>query len=374
MSGIYLHVPFCRKACHYCDFHFSTSFKTYRAVVDAMNAELLYWSEAWPAPIQTIYLGGGTPSVLEESDLRTLLDTLKTHYKVESGAEVTLEANPEDISSVKLHEWRRLGVNRLSMGVQSFFDDELEWMNRNHKAEKSMSSIKMAQDAGFENITIDLIYGVPVSNDERWARNVNLALESGVPHISAYALTVEPKTALAFDVLKGRVESPSEEDSHRQFMYLRKTLIDAGFVPYEISNFGKPGWHSKHNSNYWNGVPYLGIGPGAHSFDGEVRRWSVSNNARYTKSVANRETWFEDEHLSTKDRYNEWVMTGLRRNVGISLEEVKVRFGDDFYSSLHEGSKPHLLSGKLKWEGDRLVLTEEGLFLADGIASDLFVL
>ncbi len=374
MSGIYIHVPFCRKACHYCDFHFSTSFKTYNEVVTGLRREIDYWSDAWPAVVQTIYFGGGTPSTLEKEDLKAILNDIRDRYQVEPAAEITLEANPEDITKELLDAWREVGINRLSMGVQSFFHDELKWMNRNHDASRSESSIKMAQEAGFDNMTIDLIYGVPVSSDERWKLNVDKAIATGVPHISAYALTVESRTALAHDVLKGKVDPPSEEESHRQFLYLREALKKAGFDHYEISNFGKPGWRSRHNSNYWNGVPYLGIGPGAHSYDGEVRRWNVSNNAIYAKKVSTSDRWFEDEMLSKRDRYNEWVMTGVRRDIGVSLEEVQVRFGEEYRSAFLEGAKGHIDAGRARWSGDRLVLTEEGLFLADGIASDLFVL
>lgn len=372
MSGIYLHVPFCRKACNYCDFHFSTSLATYSSVVDAMERELKYWAPAWPASVQTIYFGGGTPSVLEEPELRRLMNTIRELYNVEPGAEVTLEANPEDVNEERLALWKELGVNRLSMGIQSFFDDELEWMNRNHSAEKSASSVKLAQEFGFENITIDLIYGLPISNMERWKDNVERALNLGVPHISAYALTVEPKTALAHSVKKGAVAEPDESDAHEQFLYFRARLAEAGFDAYEISNYGKPGWHSVHNSNYWNGVSYLGIGPGAHSFDGAVRRWNVRNNVLYGKTVSSGQEWYETEQLSVRDRYNEFVMTGLRRMHGISLEEIRVRFGDDYGTHFQREAETHVSSGKLKWVGDRLCLTSDGLFFADGIAADLF--
>lgn len=374
MTGLYLHIPFCRRACHYCDFHFSTSLKTYEGVMSAMQTELSYWSDAWQAPLQTVYLGGGTPSMVELADLRKIFEMIRDKYQLEPAAEVTLEANPEDITDEKLEAWREIGINRLSIGIQSFFDDELRWMNRNHSAEASRNAIRLAQEHGFENLTVDLIYGVPVSSDERWAGNVRHVIEAGVPHVSAYALTVEERTALAHAVNKGSAAAPDEEQSHRQFMLLRSELIRNGFEPYEISNFGKPGWHSVHNSNYWNGVPYLGIGPGAHSFDGDIRRWNVRNNALYVKKAEAGEVWYETEQLSPKDRYNEIVMTGMRRQHGISLEEIKVRFGDELALHLRTEARPHIEAGTACWEGDRLKLTERGLFFADGIASDLFAL
>ncbi|TNE27449.1 MAG: radical SAM family heme chaperone HemW [Bacteroidetes bacterium] len=373
MSGIYLHIPFCRKACHYCDFHFSTSTKSYADVLASMKAELRYWAPAWEAKVQTIYFGGGTPSMLDEQDLRELLEIIRSEFDVEQGAEITLEANPEDISGERLSAWKEAGVNRLSIGVQSFFDDELEWMNRNHKASKSIESVRLAQKHGIDNITIDLIYGVPASSMERWKENVKMALELEVPHISAYALTVEPKTALAHSVKVGKVTEPSEGEAHAQFVYLRSALNEAGFEAYEISNYGKPGWHSVHNSNYWNGVPYLGIGPGAHSFDGDIRRWNIRNNVKYAHAIQKGVNWFEIEQLSVRDRYNEFVMTGVRRSAGISLEEVRVRFGEEYSAHLQSEAERYIENGWLAWNGDRLCLTSDGLFFADGIAADLFL-
>ncbi|GGH70875.1 coproporphyrinogen III oxidase [Phaeocystidibacter marisrubri] len=338
-----------------------------------MKAELRYWAPAWEAKVQTIYFGGGTPSMLNEQDLRELLDIIRSEFDVEQGAEITLEANPEDISGERLSAWKEAGVNRLSIGVQSFFDDELEWMNRNHKASKSIESVRLAQKHGIDNITIDLIYGVPASSMERWKENVKMALELEVPHISAYALTVEPKTALAHSVKVGKVTEPSEGEAHAQFVYLRSALNEAGFEAYEISNYGKPGWHSVHNSNYWNGVPYLGIGPGAHSFDGDIRRWNIRNNVKYARAIQNSVNWFEIEQLSVRDRYNEFVMTGVRRSAGISLEEVRVRFGEEYSAHLQSEAERYIENGWLAWNGDRLCLTSDGLFFADGIAADLFL-
>lgn len=371
MSGIYLHIPFCRKACHYCDFHFSTSFKTYDAVVAGMKREIEHWAAAWPATIQTIYFGGGTPSTLELSDLQSILELIRAKFDVEPAAEITIEVNPEDVNEAQLEGWLSLGVNRLSMGVQSFFEDELMWMNRNHTASKSVESIRLAQKVGFENITIDLIYGVPVSSTSRWKDNVQMAIDAGIPHVSAYALTVEEKTALAHAIEKGRTRQPDEEVAHQQFLILREMLIGAGYDHYEISNFGKPGWRSVHNSNYWKGVPYLGIGPGAHSFDGDLRRWNVRNNALYGQRVGSGEGWFETERLTVRDRYNEWMMIQLRRAEGISLEEVSVRFGERYKSLFLSAAESLVDKNYVKWEGDRLVLTENGMFLADGITVEL---
>lgn len=372
MSGIYFHIPFCRHACHYCDFHFSTSLKTYDEVLRAMREELIYWSGQWKEPVQTIYFGGGTPSVLEDEDLRLLLSDVRLLFEVSPEAEITLEANPEDISRGKLEHWKQVGVNRLSIGVQSFFEDELKWMNRVHSADQSKRSVRLAQEVGFDNITIDLIYGLPISSNQRWAENVSQALELDVPHISAYALTVEDRTALAHQVASGKTKAPDEDTAHQQFLFLRESLISAGFDPYEISNFGKPGWHSRHNGNYWEGVPYLGIGPGAHSFDGQERRWNVAHNRKYSQGVLARESWYESEQLSVRDRYNEYLMTGLRRMNGVSLDEVASRFGDSYRKHLLEESDELVQKGWLTWSDNRLSVTESGLFFADGIAATLF--
>lgn len=371
MSGIYLHVPFCRKACNYCDFHFSTSFKTYDEVVRTMRAEIEFWADSWNEPVQTIYFGGGTPSTLKEEDFQLLMDAIRASYTVAADAEVTMEVNPEDVTKQRLRHWKNCGVNRLSMGIQSFYEDELQWMNRNHTADKSSTAIAWAQEVGFENITIDLIYGVPISNMERWKSNVNKAISSGVPHLSCYALTVEDKTALSHLIAKGAVKAPDEDEAHQQFLFLREALKDAGYEHYEISNFGKPGKHSVHNSNYWNGVPYLGIGPGAHSYNGSIRRWNINNNHLYATRFAEEQPWYEIEELTTRDRYNEWVMTSLRRAVGISRLEVENRFGKAYGEQLAESAQGHVLGGYVEWKEDHLVLTEKGMFFADGITVDL---
>lgn len=372
MSGIYIHIPFCRKACHYCDFHFSTSTKTYAGVVKNILWEIEHWSATWKEEVSTLYFGGGTPSMLKLDDLKEILDSIRRNYRISPDAEITLEANPEDIHEGNLQAWKKNGINRLSIGVQSFYDEELEWMNRNHRAEKSIDAIRLAQNLGFENITIDLIYGVPVSNWEKWKSNVQMALDLKVPHISAYALTVENKTALAHHVAKGTAEAPSESESHEQFIYLRSALKAAGFDAYEISNYGKPGWHSKHNTNYWKGVAYLGIGPGAHSFEGMTRRWNVSNNSTYIKSIEAGEPWYETEVLSVRDQFNEYIMTGLRRSEGILMAEIEDRFGSEYAEHLKREALTHKLAGRLIDESGRMQLSSEGLFFADGIASDLF--
>lgn len=338
-----------------------------------MISELKHWAPAWQTPVQTIYFGGGTPSTLSPSDLNELLSIIRDQYQVEPAAEITLEANPEDVSPESLAHWKAIGINRLSMGVQSFFEDELTWMNRNHSAEKSISSVRLAQEAGFDNITIDLMYGLPVSNSDRWKENVERALELKVPHFSAYALTVEDRTALYHQIKKGNLRSPSEEEAHEQFLYLRERVLAAGYEHYEISNFAKPGWRSVHNGNYWSGIPYLGIGPGAHGFDGEVRRMNVTNNAQYIRWIEEGQAWYESEKLSMQDRYNELVMTHLRRVEGISLEEVQVRFGDTYKNHLIASADPTVQKGWLEWKGDRLSLTEAGLFFADGITVDLML-
>ena len=327
MSGIYIHIPFCKQACHYCDFHFSTSMKKKDEMVLALAKEIqLRKNEFANEVVETIYFGGGTPSVLENSQLQLLIDTVYENYKVSENPEITLEANPDDLTDLSVRagsrtifeNYREIGINRLSIGIQSFYEEDLKMMNRAHN---SAEAIKCLQEAikYFDNISLDLIYGIPGMNDEMWKQNIETALSFGIPHISSYALTVEPKTALKKLIDTGKIAEPQDEVASNHFMILVDTLQKNGFIHYELSNFGKENYFSKNNSAYWLGKKYIGIGPSAHSYDGKKRGWNVANNSLYLKSIQDDILPIETEILSKSDRYNEYIMTGLRTIWGVCL-------------------------------------------------------
>ncbi|MEM8998937.1 MAG: radical SAM family heme chaperone HemW [Bacteroidota bacterium] len=374
MSGIYIHIPFCKQACHYCDFHFSTNLAKKEALVSALHKELVSRKAVLSGQsVQTIYFGGGTPSVLEVSALEALLETIYGHYDIVAEPEITLEANPDDLSQEYVFALSKGPVNRLSIGVQSFFDEDLTFMNRAHSADEAIQSIRWAK-SHFDNISIDLIYGIPGSNLSRWEQNIRKALTFDFPHISSYALTVEPKTALKRFIEKGLVQPPDEAQAEEQFHVLLDSLKQEGYVNYEISNFGRPGFFSKNNTAYWQGKPYLGIGPSAHSFDGKRRSWNVGNNTKYINAIENNEILVETEELSKTDRYNEYVMTGLRTIWGVSLQKVATDFGANFQTYLLRQAEKYVKAQLLFIDRDTLFVTKKGKFLVDGIASDLFLL
>lgn len=370
---MYLHIPFCKQACHYCDFHFSTSMKKKGAMVDALCRELVLRKQELEGEIETIYFGGGTPSLLSSEELQQLFDCIFSNYGISAEPEITLEANPDDLSEEKIRMLASSPVNRLSIGVQSFFEEDLRLMNRAHNATEALDSIKMAR-THFDNISIDLIYGIPGMSSHRWKENLQMALDLGVPHISSYALTVEPRTALKKMIETGKLGAVDEEVSQEHYLILTETLEAAGYDNYEFSNFGKPGYFSRNNTAYWFGKPYLGIGPSAHSFNGEARKWNISNNSLYIKALEKDELPLETEILSVADQYNEHVMTRLRTKWGISLKEVEEKFGESFKGYLLGEAQRFLADGLLLWEGDRLQISKKGKFLGDGIASDLFFL
>ncbi|QQY83263.1 radical SAM family heme chaperone HemW [Tamlana sp. s12] len=382
-AAIYIHIPFCKQACYYCDFHFSTSLKKKDELLQSLILELeMRKADFENLIIETIYFGGGTPSLLSQEEIQVLLDAVYKHYTVCDAPEITLEANPDDLSSSKIRVLAHSPVNRLSIGVQSFFEDDLKSMNRAHNAHEAKACLEEAI-AYFDNITIDLIYGIPNMSLEKWDANIALALGFGVPHISSYALTVEPKTALDSFVKKG-VFPPIDEDLALQhFNHLLKRTHEAGFVHYEISNFGKPDYFSKHNTSYWQGKPYLGIGPSAHSFLGNERSWNVANNNKYIQSIAKGELPKTVETLSKIDRFNEYVMTGLRTIWGVSLPQVEAEFGETFLQYLQKHAAPFLnddllaMSEGVNENGQvikSLIATQKGKFLIDGIASELFMI
>ncbi|WP_457619220.1 radical SAM family heme chaperone HemW [Lutibacter sp.] len=372
MAGIYLHIPFCKKACYYCDFHFSTSLKKKDEMLVAIKKELLVRkNELGSELIETIYFGGGTPSLLTAKELESVFSVIYKNYKVVNNAEITLEANPDDLTEQKIMELAKLPVNRLSIGIQSFFNDDLKFMNRAHTAEESKKCLTVALQY-FDNITIDLIYGVPNMSNEKWLKNLKLAFEFGVPHISSYALTVEEKTALYNFIKKGKVLPLDENLALEHFNLLVKETEKNEFVQYEISNFGKQNYFSKHNTSYWLGEKYLGIGPSAHSFNGVERSWNVSNNAKYIKALAEDKLPNEVEKLTVNNVFNEYIMTGLRTIWGVSYQKIRKDFGEKYLQQLKKKAQPFIKRGLLELTNNTLITTKKGKFLVDGIASDLF--
>jgi oxygen-independent coproporphyrinogen-3 oxidase len=374
MAGIYIHIPFCKQACHYCDFHFSTSVKNKTQLIHALLDEIRLRKSSWQdQAIETIYFGGGTPSVLTIEELNLILDAVYHHFQVIEKPEITLEANPDDLSPNYLLLLSQSRINRLSIGIQSFFDADLQLMNRAHNADQAMQSLALATTY-FDNITLDLIYGIPDLSDEKWRQNIETALSFGVPHISAYTLTVEPKTALHQFIQNKQMPALDESQAEAHFRLLVELLEAQGFVHYELSNFGKPGYFSRNNSSYWLGKKYLGIGPSAHSFDGHTRSWNVSNNAKYIKSIQSLILPSETEILSVTDRYNEYVMTGLRTIWGVSFAHIESQFGLAYLEYLQTQIQPHLQSGLLQVEHNIVTTTPKGKFLCDGISADLFMI
>lgn len=372
MAGIYIHIPFCKKACHYCDFHFSTDPTYKNELLQALAREIeLQKGFLANEAIETIYFGGGTPSLLSSDEINSILDKMTSLHTVSSNAEITLEANPDDLGIEKIKALRQTAVNRFSIGIQSFFDDDLVWMNRVHRAAEAETSVKRAQDAGFENITVDLIYGYPMLTDQKWKHNIEKVLELQVPHVSAYSMTVEPRTALASFIKKKMQPPMNEGQSAEQFIQLMDALLQNGFEHYEISNFALPGHYSRHNTNYWKGVKYLGIGPSAHSYNGETRQWNIANNAKYIQSIGKNEIPAETEVLTETNRLNEYIMTSLRTMWGldlIKLNQIAKGASDELLKEAPEFFEREWITQK-----DQIIfLTQKGKLYADHIASELF--
>lgn len=368
MAGIYIHIPFCRQACHYCNFHFITSLRHKNEIVAALLKEMELRQEySGKEAVNTIYFGGGTPSLLETEDLRLLINKIKKNYPVAENAEITIETNPDDINEEKLTGWKEIGINRLSIGVQSFFDKDLLWMNRAHNADQAAGSLQLAARF-FDNITIDLIYGTPGLTDENWQHNVDTALSFNIPHLSCYALTVEPKTPLQKMINTGKAEDVNPDKQSHQFLLLMQWMENAGYEHYEISNFAKPGFRSRHNTSYWKGQKYTGLGPSAHSFDGNSRQWNVSNNTVYIDSLNKGIIPFEKEILTPVQKLNEYIMTSLRTSEGSDIDKMETVAG----TILLKKASKYVERGLMKKENNFLVLTKEGRLLADGIAADLF--
>ncbi|MFV8370789.1 radical SAM family heme chaperone HemW [Flavobacterium sp. LB2P74] len=381
MSGIYIHIPFCKQACHYCDFHFSTSMKKKEEMVLAIAKEIQMRKSEFELldcarsdhKIETIYFGGGTPSVLTPEEINFLIAAVYSNYSVSENPEITLEANPDDLSRERIIELAKSKINRLSIGIQSFFEEDLQLMNRAHNSAEAKKCLEEATKY-FDNISLDLIYGIPGMSNEKWKQNIETALSFGIPHISSYALTVEPKTALNKLIQTGKIAAPKDEVAQEHFAILVETLEANDFIHYELSNFGKPNFFSKNNSAYWLGKKYLGIGPSAHSYNGISRSWNVSNNSIYLKSIQENKVPNETEILSTADCYNEYVMTGLRTIWGVSLDRIKTEFGDEYLKYLNKQAQKFLDDDLVFIENNILKPTPKGKFLTDGIASDLFIL
>ncbi len=374
MAGIYIHIPFCKQACYYCDFHFSTSLKYKQEMLEAINKEItLQPNFLGTETIETIYLGSSTPSLLSASEINTLIENIHKNFSVADECEVTLETNPDDLSFEKIQELKQTEVNRFSIGIQSFYDEDLQWMNRAHRSEQGKYAIQASQDAGFSNITVDLIYGYPLLSDEKWQTNMKQLLDFRIPHISCYSMTVETKTALASFINKGKEKNMDDAQSARQFIQLINTLTQNGYQHYEISNFAFHGQYSKHNTNYWKGIKYLGLGPSAHSFSGINRQWNIANNSHYLSALAENKIPAEKEILSNKDRINEYIMTSLRTCWGLDLSKIEADYGQDIATELKNQSAYFFDKGWLEEKSTNYILTTEGKLYADHIAAELFI-
>ena len=373
MAGLYIHIPFCKKACHYCNFHFSTSDKNRQAVLKSICLELeMRAQELQSMPVASIYFGGGTPSMLNDDELGEIFQVIEANYQVLPSTEITLEANPDDLSLKKITQFAVTPINRLSIGVQSFFEADLKLMNRAHTAKEALESLKIAQTY-FDNITIDLLYGMPEMSNVRWEENLQIAFDLKLNHLSCYALSVEPKTPLEHFIKTAQHPPLNDAVAAQHFQTLVNATAKAGFTHYEVCSFGKPGYFSKHNSSYWLGKPYLGVGPSAHSFDGKKRSWNVSNNKQYINTIAKNELPLTSELLTPENRFNEYIMTGLRTIWGVSLKRIEEEFGLGVQISLLNNAHGYLASETLKIENAHLKMTPKGQFLSDGIASDLFI-
>ena len=372
MSNLYFHYPFCKQACHYCNFHFSTKTQESERLWKAMLTELKLRRQELQLPLESLYFGGGSPSLLPPNKLEALFNHLYKEYKMGSDIEITLEVNPDDVTKDYLSALKSVGINRISLGLQSFYDRDLKLMNRVHSSDQALKALEFTSGL-FSNFSLDLIYGMPYSSLLEWEQNLNTVMHYNPPHLSAYALTVEEATVLDRQVKKGEILLLPEEGVQEQYELLLEKTEKGGFINYEFSNFGKPNYFSINNQNYWQGKPYLGIGPGAHSYDGHaLRKWNISNNPLYIKAIEAGKLPLKEEKLSTKDRYNEYIMTGLRTIYGVSVAHIKNTFGTRYAQYLEEQASRHFSDHNLYWDGDCLKVTKKAKFLTDGLAADLF--
>ena len=373
MAGIYIHIPFCKQACNYCDFHFSTTLKMKASFVDALLIEIDLRKTVFDQEtIHSIYFGGGTPSLLSDLDLARIFDKIYSSFLVSPMAEVTLEANPDDLSRSKIVQLKNTPINRLSIGIQSFRDQDLKFMNRAHNSKEALNSIKMCKQEGFTNLSIDLIYGTPGMDNSAWLENLNTAFDLNIPHVSSYALTVEPKTQLHYQILNKTVPNVSENNSAEQFSVLMNQMSKNGYEHYEISNFCKPGAYSKHNSSYWKKDRYLGLGPSAHSFYDNKRLWNVSNNTQYIKSLKVNSLPLQEETLTLENRYNEYVMTSLRTIWGCSIPIIQKDFSNELAVYFRKEINEYVKENYVFVKNEVYYLSESGKLLADKITADLF--
>lgn len=372
MAGIYIHIPFCKQKCSYCDFHFSTNLHNKSNLVKAINKELLLRKNEISQPFETIYFGGGTPSILSEIELESIFETIFKNYSTQNLKEVTLEANPDDLNQEKLKFLKSTPINRFSIGVQSFFEEDLQLMNRAHNAQEAERSIKLVQDFGFDNITIDLIYGSSTTTNDMWMKNLQQAINLNVPHISSYALTVEEKTILDHQIKKGITKPVDEDRQNEQFQLLVDTLTSNNFIQYEISNFGKENYFSLHNSNYWKGIHYMGIGPSAHSYNGKSRAWNIANNTKYIQAINQNNLPQEIEVLNEAERFNEMIMIGLRTIYGIDVDRINSEFSQPILDLFYQEIKQLIKENLIIQQENKIILKPESKFFADGIASRLF--
>lgn len=373
MAGIYIHIPFCRQKCHYCNFFSLASRRLKEPFQDGLLKEIrLQENYLHGQTVNTLYFGGGTPSLLSSAEIKSILDAISRHFPVAADAEITMEANPDDLDPAKIKGYISAGINRFSLGVQSFFDENLTFLNRRHDSSAAISAIKNLKEAGISNISIDLIFGIPGLSLQKWEQNIETFFSFHLPHLSAYSLTVEPKTALDVLIRKKKMPAPVEEEAIDHFNLLMKKMLDAGYEHYEISNFARDGQYSRHNSNYWKGVHYLGLGPSAHSYNGECRQWNVSGLNEYLSSLSESVGWYEKETLSLVQKYNEYVMTSLRTSWGCDTKKIISDFGLTIYDSFRKQASPAIDKGLLFESSGIYFLTARGKLFADGIAADLF--
>ena len=382
MAGIYIHIPFCKSKCAYCNFFSLASESKINDYVEALKKEIVLRKNYLGGEIvKTIYFGGGTPSLLSVKNIEEILELLNKNYEIVSSPEITLEINPDTIDREKMSSLKKIGVNRMSVGIQSFDDEDLRYLGRRHDSRHAMQVLEDLKHTDFEKITLDLIYGMPTLTEEKWNKNLDIFFSTGITHLSAYALTVEPKTILGQRIEKGELKSVSEEDTIRHYNILVDRTKENGFEHYEISNFAKEGFRSQHNSIYWRDEKYLGLGPSAHSYDGNSRQWNISNLTKYIQLVGDAETqrrrdaelFYEKEILSTEDKFNEYVMTSLRTSWGCDIEKIERDYGKSYAHHFLKNIKKYLENGEMLKENNTYFLSEEGKLFADGIAADLFL-
>jgi oxygen-independent coproporphyrinogen-3 oxidase len=374
MAGIYIHIPFCKRKCHYCNFFSIASKKHIPAYLDTLKKEIeLQKDYLENNEINTIYFGGGTPSLFSARQIERILKDVNANFKVSGQAEITIEANPDDVTEGWVNEISSSGINRVSLGVQSFFDEDLAYLNRIHDGREAELAIMLLKSKGYDKLTIDLIYGIPGLTDENWEHNLNKFFQYDIPHLSAYALTVENKTALDALIKKGKSEAPDDKSAVSHFKTLLSLMEERGYIHYEISNFAREGFYSRHNSLYWTGGHYLGLGPSAHSYNGRSRRWNKASMKAWMDLVSYFEESFEEEVLTKEQRFNEYVMTSLRTVWGCDLSVVRQEFGQEYLTELLSASDKHISNKLLIYKGSKLFLTSKGKLFADGIASDLFI-